>query len=122
MRLSKIALTGASGLMAAALIGLGGGVANAAGTGDCTGTGPAASLSTQARDSFQQELAALKAERAEIRAKYDQVAANNRARARAKGRTNATARLTTAQREAKQAALAEWRAQRDALFAKYGLR
>ncbi len=120
MRVKRIAMAGAAGLTAAALLGVSAGAANAATTEPCPGTGPAASLSAEKHDAFLKEMTALKKERDAIRATYGKAAAGKGQRAK-KARTRKAKRLTTAQRTAMRAELAAWRAERDALFVKYGV-
>lgn len=120
----RIAATGAAGLLAAALLGMGVGVANAATTEPCPGTGPAASLSEEKHDAFQAEMDALKVERDAIMAEHGLAAPvagqGQRAGRQSRGAQLGSA-LTEEQRTAMQEELAAWRVKRDALFAEYGL-
>ena len=120
MRIKRLATTGGAALAAAAVLGLGAaGAASATSStpGECTGTGPASTLSAAQHDAFDEEMTALKAQRDAIKATYGRT---TRARQGTGQRARRTA-LTAAQRTAMQKELAAWRASRDALFAEYGL-
>lgn len=128
MRIRRIATTGVAGLAAATLLTFGAGAASAATTEPCPGTGPAATanLSAEKHAAFLKEMTELKAQRDAIMKKYGKAApgtgkgqtAGQRARGAGRG---TTARLTTKQRTAMQAALTTWRMERDELFTKYGI-
>ena len=128
MRIRRIATTGVASLAAATLLTLGAGVANAATTETCPGTGPAATanLSDEDHAAFLKEMTTLKAQRDAIMKKYGKAApAAGKGQAAGQGTRGAgrgtAARLTTKQRTDMQAELAKWRVKRDTLMSEYGI-
>ncbi len=125
MRIHKLAATGIATVGAAVLLSLGAGAANAATTDTCPGDGPAATLSAEQHKDFDARMTALKEKRDAIMARYTTKA--KRASATGQGqRSGQRARgtqtnLTSTQRAQKQAELAAWKVERDALFTEYKL-
>jgi hypothetical protein len=125
MRIHRLAATGIATVGAALVLSLGAGAASAATTDTCPGDGPAAMLSAEQHEDFDARMTKLKEKRDAIMARYATKAkrapvAGQGQRSAQKARGTGT-RLTTAQRAEKRAALAQWRVERDALFAEYGL-